>query len=250
MTAFTIKAREGGYRNQQKPCAVPGCTKRRTGITRHCAWHRTAQRKYGHALGRAITKQEYAGYVEMAEVAFERMGADHPALVAAVDIMRTLLDPGHEPIRGKRPTHNPRWMLWRELERLRGTDPKEALAVVVGVWMLSIGRPQDLNDDIRLTYALAQAIFRMRPFEITRSHYDDSTGTVENRGRVPGGLAVGLFGRRVRNALAPFLSNIADALEQEYKARCEKVAQEAALRTPINLNLSEEYSKLVQENAR
>jgi hypothetical protein len=248
MNSFTRFARERTYSNKLRRCSVPDCEKPRNCISRFCTWHKDANRRYGHPLGRIIEKQELAGYVQMAKTAFKRMGDQHPALVAAVDLMQTHLDPRQEPNRGKRPSHNPRWALWRELERLRGVDPTDALAVAVAVWMFSAANPRELPDNARLSYALAHCIFRMKPLGVRTSRYKPTTGTFVNKSHIPGGQAAGLLGRRLRAALAPFLVNITEALEEEYRARCEKASQEAALRTPINF--SDEYNTLAKETAR
>lgn len=201
-------------------CSITGCRYRRNGLSRHCSWHTTCVRKYGHAQGRQIQKQQYVSYVRLARKLFKRFEG-HPALVAALDTMRTLLTPGEEPT-GKPLRLNARWLLWRELQRLDDITPQAALAAVAGIWLYSYTHSRQLPDDNRLTYALANAVFRLRPLAVARSMWNHDTGKVEKETRPPGALAISLLGSRIRNELAPFLANITAWLEEDYRQASEK----------------------------
>jgi hypothetical protein len=137
-----------------------------------------------------------------------------------------ILNPGEEPSRGKRGGRlrlNPRYHLWKELWRLQrdSVKPREALEAIIGVWLMSYYDPRTLPDDERLTYALANAVLRLAPL------YSQKRWT--RRGmhvttQAPGALAVGLLGRRLRDALAPFFVNVVQALEAEYQAQVQKAS--------------------------
>jgi hypothetical protein len=200
-------------------------------VSAYCANHARKLAYYGHVEGRLIAKNAYASYVKLARKLLKKLDG-HPALTAAVETMTALLVPGEEPTAPKPLKFNARWLLWRELRRLDGVQPRDALATVLGVWLLSFHHPRILPDDVRLTYALAQAVLRMRPLAVATSHYDYETDTVDNRHRPIPGLACGLLGRRIRTELAPFLGNVTAALEAEHRRTAE---QAMALREPITL---------------
>lgn len=215
--------------NRRLPCAVQGCQYHRSFVGQYCSWHQTCQKRYGHPLGRLIRKQEFTSYAKLARKLFKKL-EDHPALTAAVYTVGALLAPGEEPRAPKPLRLNPRWLLHRELQRVHGIEPRNALAAVVGMWLFSYHQPRQLPDDQLLTYSLALAILRMRPLAITRSHYDHKSDKVENTYRCVSGLACGLLGSRLRNALAPFFLSLVALIEQEQQRATE---QAMALRTPL-----------------
>jgi len=224
-------ARRRSLENRRLPCSVNGCTRRRKMVSAYCPTHGRHVALFGHHAGRYIRKQEYASYVNLARRLFRRLDASgHPALGAALSVVAALTLLGEQPRAPKPLRLNPRWLLWRELQRLEDVEPKVALAAVVGTYLYSYHQPRQLPDDQRLTYALAHAVFRLRPLAITRSYYNHETGTVENTHRPPSGLACGLLGSRLRNALAPFFVSLTEYVEQEHQRSAE---QAMALRTPL-----------------
>jgi hypothetical protein len=225
--------------NQRHPCAVRTCPYRRNWTSQYCAAHRTRHRRYGHPLGRHVSKDEHASYRKLARRLFRRF-ADHPGLLAAKEVVAALLSPQQNEPRRKPLRLNPHWQLWRELTRLRseGVTPDEALETIVGVWLLSLFEPEKLPDDTRLDYAIAQAVFHLRPLEVATSRWIDSPtgGYAHNVSRQPGGLAAGLLGRRIRFQLTPLMVNLLEFIESEHQ---EKTKKAMALREPFTTNITE-----------
>ena len=216
--------------NERRPCSLTGCPKHRKALSRYCDTHARTSGCYGHPLGHLIAKQKYAGHVKMARRILKRLEG-HPALIASLDVVRGLLERGEEPTKPRPLRTNARWLLWREMTRLDDVTPQEVLATVVGVWLFSHFQPRVLPSDARLTFMLGQAVLRLRPLAVIESHYDPSTGKVDNDYRPPPGRAVGLIGGRVRRLLSPFFANICVLVEKEHQ---ENAARAAALRTPLS----------------
>jgi hypothetical protein len=215
--------------NTRLSCSFTGCKNRRKAVGRYCAAHARTSACFGHPLGHLITKKQYASHVKMACRLLKRLDG-HPALPVAFDVMRRLLTQGEEPTKPRPLRTNPKWLLWRELDRLHDVTPQEALAVVVGAWLFAFFNSRQLPSDARLTYQLGQSVLRLRQLAVVRSYYDHSTGKVDNTHRTPPGLAVGLLGKRIREQLAPFLGNITQLVEQEHQ---QSAARAMALRQPL-----------------
>jgi len=198
-------------------------------VAAHCSDHGRRLTYFGSTSGRAIQKQEIAPYVKLARQAIKKLGASQ-AVVAALDTMRTLLNPGEEPAMPRPLRMNERWLLWRELLRLHNVTPHEALAATAGVWMYAIRNPRDLPDDARLTYALGRAVLKLRAFEVVGSHWNDALQREETKYRVLPGLASGLLGRRIRKSLGVFYLSLARFIDQQHEAALQRAA---ALRTPL-----------------
>jgi hypothetical protein len=151
----------------------------------------------------------------------------HPALIAALALMGELIKPTQEPRR----IHDGRYQLSRELTRLchAGVEPQEALETATAVWLLSYYQPGVLPDDLRLTYALANAVFRLRPLD-SRKLWVNGKPHVSTR--PPGALPLALLGSRLRGGLAPFFVNVTQALDAEQQTKAQGARD---LRAPFSL---------------
>ncbi len=209
-------ARAYAATNRRLPCDARGCRFRRNFTSRFCSRHRTKLRLYGSPEGRYIRKLEYGGYVKIVRQFFARH-ANHVALQAAEDAVRAILTPAREQPHGRHLRLSPTYQLWRELSRLQSArvEPREALETVVAVWLLSYHQPRVLPDSERLTYALANAVLRLAPLDAVKG-WDHIAGKPWSVSRTPGALAVGLLGRRLRDALVPFLVNVVQSLEADH----------------------------------
>jgi hypothetical protein len=217
---MSTDARIRAVHNRRRPCDLPGCRYRRSFTSRWCCNHADNLRQYGHPLARHIFRREYEGHVKYAR-RFLTRHAQHPAVIAALEVVDGLLQPGHQPAVRRLSEH---YQLWKELVRLERErlQPREVLDVILGLFLFSCHNPRVLPDDQRLTYALANAVFRCRPL-YSRKQW---TGTeVKSIPQPPGALAVGLLGNRLRDALAPFVGNVLHALEVEYRAEERKARQ-------------------------
>jgi hypothetical protein len=216
--------------NARLPCSVDGCSHRRRMVSLWCELHGARLTYHGSVHGRNISKSEIASYVRLARKLFKKMEG-HPALLAAESIMASLLNPGEEPRvdKARRPSH-PGYLLHRELLRLEGVESREALAAVVGCYLYSFHQPRQLPDDVRLTYALARSVLKLRPRAVIGSRWNNDAQRAENNYRPIPGQASALLGRQLRTSLAPFLANLTAKIEADHQRTAERAM---ALRTPL-----------------
>ena len=156
-----------------------------------------------------------------------------PAVVAALETMQRLLDGRMSP--AKATSH-------RELRRLREADvkgpvtPVEALEVAGAVMLLHLYRPELLPStglsDKRLTYAIANQLFRLRPAEY-RMKQSSKTGKMYRHVRDPLCASRQDVGGLVRKHFALFFHHVFDRMEQDYRA---DVRRRMALKEPITGN--------------
>ena len=141
--------------NTRKRCSAVGCSSLRKWTSSYCSNHKGRVATHGHPEGGRLD----AGLVETYRLRFAKwldLYEDTPQVRAALEVMEALL-------RGalvKRRSY-----AQRELRRLREgerhpgdhatgpTTAREALEVVGGVYWLSLYRPDELHDDVRLSTA-------------------------------------------------------------------------------------------------
>lgn len=153
--------------NIRKRCSAVGCTEYRKWTSSWCSNHKGRVAAHGHPEGAMLD----AGLVETYRLKFRRfldLYEDTPQVRAALEVMEALL---------KGALVKRRSYAQRELRRLREgerhpgddgpgpTTAREALEVVGGVYWLSLYRPDELHDDVRLTYALATHLFKLKVLE-------------------------------------------------------------------------------------
>jgi hypothetical protein len=218
-------------RNEQLPCSVPGCPKRRSFTSQYCATHAKKRARYGDPRGSCIRKDDLRSYRKLAQKLLRRFN-DHPATLAALSVMSALLAPG-DPVRFHKASA--RYYLHRELTRLASGDPpvspREALEIVLAVYLFSYFQPRQIrNDGDGLSHQLAYAVFRLRQLTVIESHYDHETGKVENIARKLSGQALGRYGRLLRLKLGPFVANVLKLVEEEERRKQEQIR---AMYTPL-----------------
>jgi hypothetical protein len=186
-------------------------------------------RHHGAPNALTITKMMWRPYLENVRALFAS-NQQHAALVAAENIMREILDPGPE---RRRPTVHTnkgleiaKYKMHLELLRLqqetkRGrwrkgyspVTPRLAVEVAVSVWLLSRERPDILPDDVRLTRAIANAIYRLMPLARTE-RWDQKRNRSILQHRPPGAWALDALGTRIRERLGVFVLHVERAIEE------------------------------------
>ena len=164
--------------NIRKKCSATGCTAYRKWTSSWCSNHKGRVAAHGHPEGGRLD----AGLVETYRLKFSRfldLYEDTPQVRAALEVMDALL-------RGK--LVKVRSYAQRELRRLRegerhpgdhGTGPitaREGLEVVGGVYWLSLYRPEELPDDVRLSYALATHLFKAKVLDTNITFFHEFLG--------------------------------------------------------------------------
>ena len=231
MPASALNAKLRSITTKKKPCDVPQCPNRRVYVGRYCAFHQLRNRAYGNPFGRSISKEEVAPYLKIVRRTLKQLQAN-ASVVAAMDTLRPLLDPGAEPTMPKPLRLNARWLLHRELRRIEdeGAKVEEALAATAAVWMFALRNPRELPDDIRLTYALGRAVLKLRRLACSRVYWNDELQREEKTYRAVPGLASRLLGQRVRRQLGVFFLNLVAHIDQQHEAA---LVRAAILRQPI-----------------
>ncbi len=153
--------------NIRKRCSAVGCTAFRKWTSSWCSNHKGRVATHGHPEGGRLD----AGLVETYRLKFAKwldLYEDTDQCRAAEDWIRSLLKGNLI----KRRSHGQRELRrLREGERHPGdhatgpTTAREALEIVGGVYWLSLYRPDELHDDVRLTYALATHLFKLKVME-------------------------------------------------------------------------------------
>jgi hypothetical protein len=217
--------------NEQLPCSVPACPKRRSFTSQYCANHAKKRTRYGDPRGSYIPQTDLRSYQRLARKLVRRF-AGHPATLAALNVMSALLAPG-DPVKFRKTSA--RYYLHRELMRLASSNPpvqaREALEAVLMVYLFAYFQPRQLpNDGDALSHQMAYAVFRLRRFTVIESHYDHTSGTVENIARKLSGQALGSYGRLLRVKLAPFIANVLKLVEEEERKKQEQIR---AMYTPL-----------------
>lgn len=181
------------------PCTVPGCTRKRGGVSPICTTHSNRKLKYGHHNGRPIGSHEYLQEIqEVTQFFNERV--NHPAIQAACTFLQQWMDEAYE---GEAKVGN------TIFGRLKGKQiaPLDVLTEIVALWLYSRRNPYQLPDDIRLTHAISWNLCRKAHFA-TRISPNGVKATVQ-----PRSVELRTTGERIRQTLAGFMVNLLDALE-------------------------------------
>lgn len=201
----------------KKPCSVPGCDGLRSGVTQYCGRHHHPATLYGHPLGRAIPRKEYAK--EVNEVtALLASNPDHPGLTA---VLRWLNEWMSQAVTGDAPCGNEMFSHMQQ----QGLSALEILTEICAVWVYAQRNPHRLPDDMRLTYALARNPVRLGMFQqVTRRNGRKMT-------KHPKAVEMRESGKRIRHTLALFLINILDSLKRREE---QTEAVRSSLSIPFN----------------
>ncbi len=202
--------------NERRKCDAPGCTRNRRWTGRWCTSCDYRARRHGDPTRRQVDQslvKLYRGKMK----AFIKDYAEAPAVVAALETMQRLLAGRMSP--AKATSH-------RELRRLREAEagpvtPEEGLEVAGAVMLLHLYRPELLPSnglsDKRLTYAIANQLFRLRTAEYYMKQ-SSKTGRVYRHVRDPVCVSRADVGGIVRKHLALFFVHVFDRMEQDYRA--------------------------------
>ena len=217
--------------NIRKRCSAVGCTAYRKWTSSWCSNHKGRVAVHGHPEGGMLD----AGLVETYRAKFARfldLYEDTPQVRAGVEAMSALL-------RGN--LIKRRSYAHRELRRLREgerhpgdhatgpTTAREALEVVGGVYWLSLYRPDELHDDVRLTYALATHLFKMKLME-ARPRVSRASGQPYMYRPRAAATAKQDVGGVIRRDLATFFVNAWNRAEDDHRA---DVDRRMALKEPM-----------------
>ena len=217
--------------NSRKRCSAVGCTAFRKWTSSWCSNHKGRVAAHGHPEGGRLD----TGLVETYRTKFARfldLYEDTPQVRAALGVMGALL-------KGKLVKR--RSYAQRELRRLRegerhpgdhGTGPitaREGLEVVGGVYWLSLYRPEELPDDVRLSYALATHLFKAKVLE-ARPRVSRTSGQAYFYRPRAAATANQDVGGVVRRDLATFFVNAWNRAEDDHRA---DVRRRMALKEPM-----------------
>ena len=218
--------RQFAHQNERKPCAAPGCIKRRHWTGKWCSTHAWRVRHHGHPEGLLLDNALVLTYRKKM-AAFLDTYADAPQVDAAVQFMGRLLS-------GRLSTRKS--YAQRELRRLRddGLDAMEALEIVGGVYLLSLYRPETLPDDRRLNFALATWLFKARPYQ-ARQRLSSATGSMYTQYVQPLSGAKDEVGGLIRQHLSVFFRHVFTRIEADYRT---EVRARMALKEPITASPS------------
>jgi hypothetical protein len=217
-------------KNRMYPCSHSGCYTPRTKRGRFCQLHHRRIRYSGHPDGFAVHLKDIKSEITEAR-RFLRRWPEHPAVKAALDICGKWLV-SFSLTRGE-PGPNASFVN-RELQRLadQGVTATELLSALIAVRLYAERRPHKLPDDIRLTYAWAGVVFRLRPGTALDERW--SGGVKRIRYRRTGAIPRRIFGEAVRATLGVFLANAARHIEAEVEAKTRRITEtRAALATPF-----------------
>ncbi len=188
-------------RNRCLPCSAGGCAKLRHWTTQWCRLRTQRVNLYGHPRGRMIYRREYRGFFKTVRQHVARCPAE--TLRVMHELLRDILTP-HWPPKNFR---SRRYVVWQELERLRGVSNREqkALLIVSAIYLLSHHYPDILPDDERLTRALAHGVLRLAPRPRNVRWLPTPT---RYRSHPAGASATSAIGSKIRRAFVPWFLHI------------------------------------------
>ena len=196
--------------NEAKKCRVSNCLNSRYRVSGLCKHHQGIKDRYGHPLGRSISKREYLAEQEDIR-AFIDKNIDHPAMKAGIKWFDKLL---------KNVSAGQHVAAKRELKQLvyAGIGGRECLEAVLSVWLYSHRRPSRLPDDIRLDFAIAAAVLGLATREKVKVHKKGKETYYYRRS--PHSTLRGL-GKLIRESLAILGVNVFQALDRDLKKEDE-----------------------------
>ena len=187
--------------NEEKKCLVNSCFNHRHKVSGYCKTHDRQRERYGHPLGWAINKREYMREQEDVWTFIDKH-IGHPAIKAGIDWFNKLLADSASGLRV--PAKAELNQLIRE-----GVEGKACLNAVLSVWLFSERKPAILPDDIRLTFALANALFgtahriKIQVYRHGKQHHYYKPASHR---------AIKELGQYVRQNLAPLQVNVFGAI--------------------------------------
>jgi len=189
--------RDTAQANRIRHCDVSGCPKFRSYTKRYCRWHAERNRRYGHPLGRMITRKVYQGYFP----GVRRLIRQCPSETLAViyQLLREILFPG--PVsKSSRSRAN---LLRSELQRIAHVPRRDerALVIATSLFLLSHHNPYRLPDDERLTRMIGHGVLQLAP---RPGHYHFRGDHWQSCGRPAGATATHTIGSKIREALSPW----------------------------------------------
>jgi hypothetical protein len=205
-------------RNNQMRCKAPGCTKPRYNLSAHCRAHFKNAYLYGDPLGRSIPRKEYMReYEEATELIIANL--THPATETATRFIQKWLDDS---------SSGQARVAATEMNRLvmGGVTAVQVLIEATAMYLYSQRRPKTLPDDERLSYQMANAVFRLSP----QASYVSREG--KRAYKRASGASRRATGKRLRDSLGLYFVNAYSAIRRK-----EEVEQEMRERlwTPLHI---------------
>ena len=207
-------------------CAVPYCTRERHGASTHCQPHVVAARRYGHPQGRATLPREYANTRARVVKLFDAYPR-HPGVQEATQFLANWMNDAAPADSTVPAAHQLRRLFQRDV------TPRRALEELAAIY--SYRQCGNQPDDARLTFALANALFRLAPRE-PRITYVGGSDKASRHYRAISRSEREAAGRHLRDALGPLLKNIADSIDSgavEAAARAAKQSLTAPFHQPL-----------------
>lgn len=192
------------------------CESKRFRLGRWCRRHSRRLQRNGHPEALRLKSPEYRGERETA-TRFVSQHVEHPAVKAAVKWATRWLEAAAAG--EKVPAAS-------ELKRLRadGITGRQIVEEALAVWLVSRWRPSRLSDDVRLTFALGNAVLFLSPRRKRYSArgvawYSDMGSKIRRE-----------TGEHVRRTLGIFFMNASASLDAEQE---EARNEHKALREPF-----------------
>jgi hypothetical protein len=205
-------------RNKQMRCKAPGCTNPRYNLSAHCRAHFKNAYLYGDPLGRSIPRKEYMREYEEA-TGLITSNLTHPATETATKLIQKWLDA---------PGNGQACTAASEMKRLvlGGVTAVQVLIEATAMYLYSQRRPKSLPDDDRLSYQMANAVFRLAP----QGSYVSRAGKTAYRRA--SGASRRATGNRLRASLGLFFVNVYSAIRRKEEAEQE---MKEKLWTPLHI---------------
>ena len=197
----TTSMAEALYRNA-KPCKAVNCNIPRRNLGGYCRDHWRKAYVYGHPNGRSIRRKEYQRELNDVITLFNA-NPEHAGLLAATAWLDGLL---YKASQGRAMVG---CNLFRRLNTY-GITGKKILIECSAIWLFSQRNLNTLDDDVRLTYALALVTLRLMPNERRTSW----TSGREYSLKVPSSK-VKAIGKSFRSTLCLFFGRVAQTMLQQ-----------------------------------
>ena len=150
-------------RNNAKQCDCKDCYRSRFALSKYCRVHHYRYVTYGSPDGRRIPPNEYS-HEEQLVTDFLKKHVDHPAIKSAVAWFTTWLTDA----RDKKPVTGSSEFYWLYSKGVEGID---CLKRVLSIWLYAHNHPHRLPGDVRLDYALSNAVTGLVSRPPVGTHY-------------------------------------------------------------------------------
>lgn len=201
---MTQPIRDSITRNKQMKCKAPGCSNPRYNVSGHCRAHFKNAYLYGDPLGRSIPRKEYMREYEEARDLINS-NLSHPATETALGFIQKWLEA---------PAEGRACVAGYEMNRLvlGGVTAAQVLIEATALYLYSQRSPKALPDDHRLSYQMANAVFRLAP----QASYVSKDG--KRAYRRASGASRRATGKRLRETLGLFFVNVYTAIRRKEEA--------------------------------